>query len=522
MSAQPRNAQNAKPEVFSSRNFFIVSAIGSAVGLGNIWRFPYVAYTHGGGAFLIPYLVALLSAGIPLLFFDYAIGHRYRGSAPLALRRLGGRATEAIGWWQVLVSFVIAIYYAAIVAWAAMYTLFSLTKAWGDDPEAFLFTQFLHVAETPGVGFDFVPGLLIPILAVWLVTLGILARGVNKGLAAANMVFMPLLVAMFAILVVRSLFLPGAAEGLNHFFTPDWAALTDPSVWAAAYSQIFFSLSVGFGIMLTYASYLKRRTDLTGSGLVVGFANSSFELLAGIGVFAALGFMAHSAGVGVGDVVSSGLTLAFVAFPTIITQAPGGEVMGVLFFGSLVFAGITSMVSIIEVVMAGVRDKLGVTKNRAILIVGAPMALISTSLLATTTGIYFLDITDEFVNKFGILAGAFACVIAVAWFSRRLPTLQRHLDRFSSFGVGRPWVWIMGALVPLVLGYILLSEFVAKVQDPYGSYPTALLGTFGWGMAGTLVVLGVVMSRLPWRRARHLDFDEAADDHGRSTEDVNR
>ncbi|SHI80263.1 neurotransmitter:Na+ symporter, NSS family [Tessaracoccus bendigoensis DSM 12906] len=381
-------AKSAKPEVFSSRNFFIVSAIGSAVGLGNIWRFPYVAYTNGGGAFLIPYLIALLSAGIPLLFFDYAVGHRYRGSAPLALRRLGGKATEAIGWWQVLVAFVIAIYYAAIVAWAAMYMFFSVTKAWGTDPEAFLHDEFLHVAETPGVGFDFVPGLLIPILAVWLVTLGILARGVNKGLARANMIFMPLLVVMFVMLVVRSLFLPGSAEGLNHFFTPDWAALADPSVWAAAYSQIFFSLSVGFGIMLTYSSYLKRKTDLTGSGLVVGFANSSFEMLAGIGVFAALGFMAQAQGVGVGDVVSSGLTLAFVAFPTIISEAPGGSLMGVLFFGSLVFAGVTSMISIIEVVIAGVRDKLGVSRTRAIVLVGVPMALISTSLLATTTGIY--------------------------------------------------------------------------------------------------------------------------------------
>lgn len=333
------------------------------------------------------------------------------------------------------------------------------------------------------------------------------------------MIFMPLLVVMFVMLVVRSLFLPGSAEGLNHFFTPDWAALADPSVWAAAYSQIFFSLSVGFGIMLTYSSYLKRKTDLTGSGLVVGFANSSFEMLAGIGVFAALGFMAQAQGVGVGDVVSSGLTLAFVAFPTIISEAPGGSLMGVLFFGSLVFAGVTSMISIIEVVIAGVRDKLGVSRTRAIVLVGVPMALISTSLLATTTGIYFLDITDEFVNKLGILAGAFACVIAVAWFSKRLPTLQRHLDRFSSFKVGRAWVWIMGALVPLVLGYILITEVIAKIATPYGGYPLGLLGVLGWGMAGSLVILGVLLSRIPWRRAHNLEFDESADDHGRAVEE---
>ena len=267
-----------KREIFNSRNFFILAAIGSAVGLGNIWRFPYVAYSNGGGAFILPYLIALLSAGIPLLFFDYAIGHRYRGSAPLALRRLGGW-TETLGWWQVMVCFMIAIYYAAIVAWAGMYTIFSFNQAWGQDPGGFLKSQFLHMAAEPGVGFEFVPSLMVPMVVVWAVTLGTIALGVNKGLALANLVFMPLLVVMFLVLVVQSLFLPGAGEGLNSLFTPDWSALGNPGVWASAFSQIFFSLSVGFGIMLTYASYLKRRTDLTGSGLVVGFANSGFELL---------------------------------------------------------------------------------------------------------------------------------------------------------------------------------------------------------------------------------------------------
>src|SRR5690554_1875379 len=133
-------------ESWSARSGFIIAAIGSAVGLGNIWRFPYVAYENGGGAFIIPYLVALLSAGIPLLFFDYAIGHRFRGAPPMAFRRLS-RWTESIGWWQVLICFVIGIYYAAIVAWASMYTFFSVSKSWGDDPEGFLIGEYLQVAE---------------------------------------------------------------------------------------------------------------------------------------------------------------------------------------------------------------------------------------------------------------------------------------------------------------------------------------------------------------------------------------
>lgn len=510
MSQAPTKAPQR--EVFNSRNYFILAAIGSAVGLGNIWRFPYVAFSEGGGAFMVPYLVALLSAGIPLLFFDYAIGHRYRGSAPLAMRRLGGW-TEVLGWWQVMVCFVIAIYYAAIVAWAAMYTWFSVTKAWGDDPGTFLMGNFLQVAESPAVGFDFVPQLLLPMAVVWVVVLVVVALGVNKGLAFANLVFMPLLLVMFLLLVGQSLFLPGALEGLNALFTPDWSKLSDASVWAAAYGQIFFSLSVGFGIMITYSSYLKRRTDLTGSGLVVGFANSSFEILAGIGVFAALGFMAQAAGVGVDEVASGGIGLAFVAFPTIISEAPLGALMGVAFFGSLVVAGLTSLMSIMEVVIAGVRDKMGISKPMSVVVVGIPMAVISIALLSTTTGLYFLDITDEFVNKFGILAGSFAAIIVVAWIVRKLPQLARHLDRFSTFPAGRFWALMMGIIVPIILGYILVTHTIERIQVPYEGYPLHLLGIFGWGMAGALVVAAIVLTLLPWRRKELRDFDELQNEH---------
>src|SRR5690554_4793616 len=245
--------QTRKREAFGSRNVFILSAIGSAVGLGNIWRFPYVAYEGGGGAFLIPYLCALLTAGIPLLFLDYAIGHRYRGSAPLAFRRMH-RAAEPLGWWQVLICVVIAAYYAVIIAWAAMYTWFSARLTWGEGNEQnFFFTEFLqsgNVAEG-GVSTTFVPQVGIPLVIVWVVVIVIMAFGVRRGIGLANLVLMPLLTVMFVILVVQSLFLPGAMEGLNAFFTPNWEALANPAVWASAYGHIFFSLSVAFGIMVT-------------------------------------------------------------------------------------------------------------------------------------------------------------------------------------------------------------------------------------------------------------------------------
>ena len=499
-----------KRETFSSRKLFILSAVGSAVGLGNIWRFPYVAYENGGGAFLIPYLVAILCAGIPLLFLDYAVGHRYRGSAPLAYRR-ANRKAEVLGWWQVLICFVIAIYYAAIIAWAAMYCWFSITKAWdknADGAGAFFQSDFLKVAPEAGVSMDFVPSVLIPMFFVWLIAIVIMVAGVNKGISRANAIFMPLLIVMFLILVVQSVFLPGAMDGLNAFFTPNFQALSDPAVWAAAFGHIFFSLSVAFGIMVTYSSYMKRKSDLTGSGYVVAFANSGFELLAGIGVFAALGFMAHNAGQSVDEVATSGIGLAFIAFPTIVSQAPLGSIIGVLFFASLVFAGLTSLISILEVIVAAFQDKLGWRRTPATLIVTIPVAVISLALFPTTTGLYLLDTMDAFVNQFGILACALIIVIVLGAGLGLLPKLAKHLNRHSSIKLGTGWKVLVGGVGPAALGYMLINELQTKMAEQYSGYPAWFNGIFGWGMAGALIVGAVLLSLIPWSSNSKLNDPE--------------
>src|SRR5699024_361329 len=164
---------------WGTRAGFILAAIGSAVGLGNIWRFPAVAYESGGGAFFIPYLFALLTAGIPILILEFTMGHRYRGSAPLTYRRMN-KKVEGIGWWAVLVAFVISTYYSVIIAWAMSYSVFSLKLSWGEDTEGFLFGDYLHLAEVPGQFGALVPGVLIPLIIVWIIVLAVLVRGVKR------------------------------------------------------------------------------------------------------------------------------------------------------------------------------------------------------------------------------------------------------------------------------------------------------------------------------------------------------
>lgn len=509
--ADGSTSRKAVRGAFSGRNAFILAAIGSAVGLGNIWRFPYVAYSNGGGSFMLPYIIALVTAGIPLLFLDYAIGHRYRGSAPLSFRRLH-RLTEPLGWWQVGICFIIGVYYALILAWAVRYFLFSFTKEWGSDPASFFMDEFSHSvpAEEATFGLDFVPGIAIPLVLVWVAVIGILVMGVQKGIAGSSAIFMPILIVMFIVLVIVALTLPGAGSGLDALFTPDWGALTDSSVWVAAYGQIFFSLSVAFGIMLTYSSYLKKNEDLTGSGLLVGFSNSSFELLAGIGVFAALGFISQANGQPIDDVAGGGIGLAFIAFPTIINQAPMGALIGVLFFGSLAFAGFTSMISIIEVIVAAVQDKLGLGRVSGVLSVGIPMAIVSLLLFPTTTGMNTLDVFDAFVNNFGIVAVALVSTVTLTAAFGALPTLRNHLNRSSSFKVGRIWQMFVGGVAPIVLGYIMINEVQRTVQEGYGGMPTWFVNVFGWGMVALIILAALLLTAIPWSKrsnAYSLDSD---------------
>ncbi|WP_259832425.1 sodium-dependent transporter [Brevibacterium luteolum] len=493
-------------EVFPTRMAFILAAVGSAIGLGNIWRFPYVAFESGGGAFLIPYLIALLTAGIPILFFDYVLGHRSRSSAPMSFRVLS-KSFEPLGWFQTGVATVIAIYYAVIIGWALSYTMFSVTEAWGDDAGTFFEATYLHAGELSlGNAFSFVPGVLIPLIIVWVVVLGILFLGVQGGIARFSKIFIPVLVVLFLALVIRSLFLPGAVDGLNALFTPDFAALADPQVWVAAYGQIFFSLSIGFGIMITYAAYLRRRTNLTGSGLVVAFSNSSFEILAGVGVFAALGFMAHSAGTGVEDVAAGGVGLAFVGFPTLISQMPGGALFGVLFFLSLVFAGLSSLISIIQVPIQAVAEKFNISNRASLGVVGGGMAVVSLLSMPTATGLTVLDVVDAFANNIGIVGGALLSIILVVWVKRATPLLRDHLNAISSFRIGTVWIVCLAVLTPIVLGFMLISQIIAFITEGYtGTSADAI----GWIVLAVLAVAAVVFTFIPWPKAS-LDFSARA------------
>ncbi|TWT24391.1 sodium-dependent transporter [Planomicrobium sp. CPCC 101110] len=499
---------------WGTRAGFIMAAVGSAVGLGNIWRFPYVAYENGGGAFFIPYLFALLTAGIPILILEFTIGHKFRGSAPLSFFRMGGKKLEWLGWWAVFVSFIISCYYAVIIAWAMRYTIFSFNQAWGTDTEAFLFNDFLNLTVQPGQTGGIVWGVFIPLAIVWIITLGILLAGVKKGIELANRIFIPTLVVIFLIVVIRALTLDGAAMGLDAFFKPNFEAIMDPSVWVAAYGHIFFSLSVAFAIMITYASYLPKKSDITNNAFITGFANSAFELLAGIGVFAALGFMASQQGVAVADVASAGVGLAFVVFPQIINEFPGfNGLFGALFFLSLTLAGLTSLISITETYVAGISEKFGITRNKAVAFGGGLAALISI-LFATQGGLFFLDLADYYINQFGVAAIGLVEVVLVVWVFRKANLLQSHANGISDIHLGGWWKFCLGVITPIVLGYMMfgllrlniLKQFDTETGN-YEGYSNMFTLFGGVSVALAAIVLGILFTLGKWHKD-HAQFEE--------------
>ncbi|KHE67636.1 sodium-dependent transporter [Halobacillus sp. BBL2006] len=489
---------------WGTRAGFILAAVGSAIGLGNIWRFPSVAYENGGGAFFIPYLFALLTAGIPLLVMEFTLGHKYRGSAPLSFFRMN-KKTEWLGWWAVLVSFVISTYYAVIIAWAISYSFFAFNLSWGEDTESFLFSDYLNLSVDPGQTGSLVPGVFIPLIFVWLITLGVLFKGVKKGIEAANKIFIPTLVVLFLIIVIRAVTLPGAAEGLQTFFEPNFETITSGKVWVAAYGQIFFSLSIAFAIMITYSSYLPKKSDITNNAFITGFSNSSFELLAGIGVFGALGFMASQNNVPVEEVVSGGVGLAFVVFPQIINEFPAlNGLFGVLFFLSLVLAGLSSLISISETYVAALKEKLGISRTAAVGLGGGLAAIVSI-LFATQGGLYFLDNADYFINQFGVAFVGLVEVIVIAWFVRGLNDFQSHANGISDLHLGGWWKVCLGIVTPIVLGYMmfdlfktnLLGQFETETGN-YAGYGDTFILFGGWSVAAFAIVIGFLMTFKRW------------------------
>ncbi len=488
-------------EQWNSQLGFLLAAVGSAVGLGNIWRFSYLAYQHGGGAFLIPYIIALITAGIPLLILEYAIGHERIGSAPLAYAKIR-RRWEWLGWWAVtFVMFGIVLYYTVIIAWCVNFFVLSFNLGWGSDPNQYFFKDFLQVSSSPGDLGSIRTPILFALIVVWVLAWAIVYRGVSRGIELANKIMMPLLLVLTVILVAWAVTLPGAAAGLKAYVEPDFSKLSNPQVWIDAYSQIFFTLSLGFGIMIAYASYLPDKANITGTGVLTAAINSGYSLFAGTAVFAVLGFMATSQHKPLADVVTQSIGLAFVAYPKAMSLMPGGNIFGALFFLCLTVAGLSSAISIMEAFVSAVVDKFGMRRKPLVTMV-CFLGFLGSIIFTTNAGLLWLDIVDHFITHYGlVVVGILECVI-VGWMFR-IPVLRQHVNKISSIQLGPWWDFLIKIFVPLTLTVILAGDLIHEVQKPYGNYSWTSLILIGRDWLLITLAVAFVFACRPWKTGHH-------------------
>jgi NSS family neurotransmitter:Na+ symporter len=474
---------------WSSRTAFVLAAIGSAIGLGNIWRFPYICYANGGGAFLIAWLVALFTAGIPLMILEFGLGHKMQGSASEAFYK-ANKKFEWFGWMAILVGFFIVCYYAVIMSYCFNYAYFSVTEAWGENTAEF-FNTTVGLTEGPfkmgGIkGFIFL-GLFLSwifiVLSVW--------KGAKT---VSKVVYGTVLIPWFLLIVfvIRGVTLPGAVDGLTFYLKPEFAKLLKPGVWLAAYTQVFFSLSVGFGIMIAYSSFLPKKSDLVNNAFIISMANCGTSFLGGFAIFGALGYYANLLGKSVADVVAVGPGLTFVTYPHIISNLPFWQpLFGVLFFVMLLTLAVDSAFSLVEAVASGVRDKWKLSHRTANLSVGT-LALLLGLPLTFGAGYLWLDIVDNFVTKFGISIICLGECILIGWVFGS-GKIREYVNSLSEFSIGKWWDFFIRIVVPIVLFFLVLMEVLDRIKSSYGGFPRLAEFLGGWLFIILLPLVGIIL-----------------------------
>lgn len=479
-----------KREQWGSRAGFILAAVGSAIGLGNIWRFPYMAYENGGGAFFIPYLFAMITAGIPFMILEFSMGQKYRGSAPKTLSKIHPKF-EWLGWFQVGVAAVIAVYYVAVIGWAISYFGMSFTQSWGTDTNAFFFGEYLQLGgdNSPTALGSIQWKIAGAMLLAWAITYAAIVSGVKSGIERASKVMMPILFIMVVLLIGRMILLPGALDGVNYMFEPDFSKIWDVKVWAAAYGQIFFTLSIGFAIMLAYSSYLPEKSDITNNAFMTVLINCGFSILAGIMIFSVLGYMAQEQGKPLTEVVTAGVGLAFVTLPAAINLLPAPYILGPLFFFALVVAGLSSHISIMEAVTSAIIDKLNWSRKKAANVVIGIGVVVSMA-FATNGGLLLLDLIDHFANNVGIMLGALVEVILMAWMLNKVPSVREYVNSTSDFTIGQWFDVCIRFITPVMLAIILATKLQTLFTEGYGGYDL----TMGWAVIAALFVFGLIIN----------------------------
>ncbi len=427
MSEAPR-------ERWSGRAGFLLAAIGSAVGLGNMWRFSYLTAEYGGGAFVLLYIAFTILIGIPILLAELALGRGSERSPISALGHFGGNAWKAGGLWFVASGFLILSYYSVIAGWTLRYALASLMGSFKADTAAY----FGAISQGTGA--------IVGHVVFMGATLLIVARGITAGIERTSLVLMPLLFALVCGLAIYAYTLEGGQEGYAFYLETDFSKILDAQVFSTAAGQAFFSLSLGMGAMMTYASYLSPQQHLPNESLVIGGADFIIAFVAGLVVFPLIFALGLSA-----DVRESTLGALFITLPKAFAMMGlAGRVVGFLFFTALVVGALTSAISLLEVVVASAMDTLGWTRLRSTLVFGGAITLLG---IPPALNINILGWMDKLAGQLFLVAGGLLLSLFVGWVMKEpFSDVRKGAEHIGWFPL---WRFLLRYPIPLVLTAVL-------------------------------------------------------------------
>lgn len=427
-----------------------------------------------------------------MVALEYYLGIRYQ-RGPTEAYGFIRKKSNYIGWFALCVATMITFYYTVVIAWAWNYMLYSIGVKWAGIESDFFFGKVLGLSK----GIDQLRGIQWPLVLgnflTWFAIFLILFKGIKVVGRVVNWtVGIPWL--LLAVLFVRGITLNGAASGLDFYLRSDFSKLLDPNVWLAAYGQIFFSLSLGFGIMIAYASYLPKDSDINTNAWVVSFADCATSFFAGFAVFSTLGYLAMVTNQPLDKVVGGGPALAFVIYPTAIAQLPGGvfiqSIFGVMFFFTLLTLGIDSAFSGVEAIVAGLKDSFKIRREVALFwfcLVGFLAGFLYTS----KAGLFWLDVVDHWMNWGLVIVGLLEAIL-IGWFYD-INKISADIDSTSEIKLGKFWVFCIKIVTPLVLLVTIVLSIYKEILNPYGGYPTWALMIGGWILMITLLFLSILL-----------------------------
>ena len=456
---------NEKRGTWGSRSQFILASIGSAVGLGNAWRFPGLAAKHGGGAFLMVYLLAMLVIGIPFLMMEISIGRKMHRGVPGALRAIK-KQTEPIGWFAVSNAFVISTYYAVVFAWVIMmaFASYKFAGLTGDSEAAsgIWATMIKTTGTTSGYGTISLPVLGCLVIA-WVLIYACIRNGTGTvGKVVKYTVFLP--VVCLVILAAKGIFMPGAMAGLTKFFVPDFTSLASAEIWIDAIGQVFYSLSIMMAIMVAYGSFLSEDSNVAKDCIIIAFSDFAISVLSGIVLFTTM------SGTGqLDNMTASGIGTAFIVYPqSIVLLTKSGvanAIFAFVFYFCLCTLAIDSAFSIIEGVSTAISDKFKLSHKKTTLVLCIVASIISLWFI-TGAGLAWLDIVDNWCNAFSLILVGILEAITIGWLFDPRKVLK-EVNR-NTVGFKMPAWWFVISikfLAPLTLTGFFIWNLVSLFKS---------------------------------------------------------